>query len=262
MSADIFDQVVKDADNKELQVRLAAIVASSAATCLAERIEAASSGASPIFRDLMQPYLQRFKFYEGLQHELDRRCRERQQTSPYATNVNIAIPNGKLFKAIGGSLEESRSIVDASPLTARKIHPKGSRSDKLHPALHMLELAAAMNHGTHPAGHVIGPVVGLVLGALEARGHKDVQDAFADVADFLGHLDEIDRQLRKIAVGVYRVPAFWPTMNNLDLQRKLRGAPDAKHLDADSPLPEEEAERAMAEALHRHNITNAPHGEP
>ena len=57
MEDDLFDLLRQDANNRELQVRVAATVASAAATYMIERIKAASRGASQDFMTLMDELL-------------------------------------------------------------------------------------------------------------------------------------------------------------------------------------------------------------
>lgn len=248
-----FDQFIKDAGNKELQVRVAAIVASDVATCIVERIEAAAKGASQSFVDLMQPYLQRFKFYGGIRDELDRRCSARTQTVPYETAINAALPNIEMFGVIAAALEGSRLEVRSSYLVAAGEPPKPSRSQRLHSALHVVELVAASQSATHPIGHMIGPLLGLAIGVVERREHSDAQDVFLSMSKFLCDLEKIEEHMRTIAIGVYRVPDFWPTLRNVALQRERRKIKDPKSLDPRSPLSIEEAERALSAALVGHS---------
>jgi len=253
MKDSLFDQFVRDAGNKELQVRVAAIVASDVATGIVERIEAAAKGASPSFVDLMQPYVQRFKFYGGIRDELDRRCSERAQTAPYETAINAALPNIEMFGAIAAALEGSRLEVHRRYPVAAGEPPNTSRSQGLHAALHVVELVAASQSATHPIGHMIGPLVGLAIGVLERREHSGAQDAFLSMSKLLFDLEKIEEHVRIIATGVYRVPDFWPTLRNINLQRERRKLKDATPLDPRSPLSIEEAERALMAALIGHN---------
>lgn len=250
MEDDLFDRLRQDANNKELQVRVAATVASAAATYMIERIEAASRGASQDFMTLMEPYWRDFHAYAGLRDELDRRCSERRKMSPHETNADLQ--NVEMFGAIADELSDPNLQVRTSALVPAQETRKASRLDKLHTALHLLELAAAFSHDTHPVGHMIGPVIGLILGVFERREHVEARDAFSDTSRFLIQLLDVDMHLRKIAIGVHRVPDFWPKMPNVEMQRQRRKLPNAKHLPAGSPLTVEEAGLAVSDALNKH----------
>lgn len=251
MEDDLFDRLRQDAKNRELQVRAAATVASAAATYMVKRIEAASSGADKDFIRLMEPYWRDFQTYAGLRDELDRRCSERCKMRPHATTENLY--NVKMFGAVADELGDPNFQVRTSALVPALETRKSSRPDKLHTALHLLELAAAFNYDTHPVGHMIGPVIGLVLGVFERRARGEARDAFSDTSRFLTQLKDVDRHLRSIAVGVHRVPDFWPKMGDVATQRQRRNLPNAKHLSAASPLSVEEAERAVSDALNKHS---------
>lgn len=249
MGSDLFKQLIEDAENKELQVRVAATVASDAAIYIVERIDAASKGASQAFTDLMLPYLQCFKFFAGIREELDRRCLARSQTVPYDTEINSALPNVQMFGAIAADLEGPRLKVHRNSLASAGERQRASGSDRLHAALHVAELVAASQSGTHPIGHILGPLVGLVIGVLEQKELTDPQDAFQTTSQLLSQLEDIQEQMRDIAVGVYRIPDFWPTIRNLNLQRERRKQEKARCLDSRSPLSKDEADQALTAAL-------------
>lgn len=249
MDGTLFEELRQDADSKELQVRVAATIASAAATYMVERIKTASKGAGQVFIGLMEPYSQHFQFYAGLSDDLDKRSDARKEMCPYETQVNVDFHNVNLFKVIAAELTDPNFEVRKSPLLPAHETQKSLSVDKLHTALHLLELAAASYHNTHPVGHMIGPMVGIVLGAFERRVHVDKPDAFSDTSRFLSQLEDIDKHLRKIAVGVYRVPDFWPKFNDLKAQREHRKLPDAARITACSPLPVDEAERLVSDKL-------------
>lgn len=249
MNGNIFDQLRKNANDKELQVRVAATVASAAATYMVEKIEAASNGAVPGFIKLMEPYWQDFQFYAGLHDDLDRRCKERQKMNPHTTTVNTDLSNVEMFGAVAATLDVPNSKVRTSSLVPVHEKPNASVSEKLRTALDLLELAAAFVPDSNAVGHMIGPIVSLVLGELERRKQVDKRDAFSDTSRFLNQLEDINKYLEKIAVGVHCVPDFWPRLNNVPMQRQMRGLPGAKHLPSTQPLTVEEAQLSVSNAL-------------
>lgn len=249
MQDNLFKQLSESAENRELQVRVAAAIASAAANYMVQRIESASKGAEQAFIGLMEPYWQNFQFYADLQHKLEQRCSDRQEMNHFERSENTNIRNLEMFGAIAADLNNSNREVQASPLFPAPKEPNTSRSEKLHTALHLVELAAALNHNTLAFGHMIGPLVGLVLGIFEREEHQDTRDPFSDTSQFLAQLNDIDKHLRKIAVGVYRVPNFWPTPLNLSIQRDRRDLPMAENLRASEPLTVDEAEGAVSQAL-------------